>query len=345
MNKMSFKELILPGIVLFAICLVTTLLLGYTNQITAPKIEALAAKNAEEAQMKVLKTASSFSEPLTVTLDGTEYIYYEGLAGDGTTAGYVFTTVTKGYGGDVKIMSGIDDKGVVVGIEILQLTETPGLGMKAYDDAFLKQFFGKKDSISVVKNTAGEKQIKAMTGATITSNAVTGAVNIALKLYDAVTGKTESSTDTSAANADEAARKQLLPQAASFDPPVKADGMQYEYYTGKNADGSVAGYIFTTESAGYRGTILVSTAVDSKGVITGVKVLSSIDDPPGIDVMKSDTFLKQYIGKSVEVKSNTNATGENTVQVITGATLFSNGVTNAVNKALELYKSLAGGTP
>ena len=345
MNKMSFKELILPGIVLFAICLVTTLLLGYTNQITAPKIEALAAKNAEEAQMKVLKTASSFSEPLTVTLDGTEYIYYEGLAGDGTTAGYVFTTVTKGYGGDVKIMSGIDDKGVVVGIEILQLTETPGLGMKAYDDAFLKQFFGKKDSISVVKNTAGEKQIKAMTGATITSNAVTGAVNIALKLYDAVTGKTESSTDTSAANADEAARKQLLPQAASFDPPVKADGMQYEYYTGKNADGSVAGYIFTAEATGYSSVILVNTAVDSKGIITGVKILA-VNDTPGLGTNVQDTaFLNQYKGLSGKVTVTTGTAGTNQVQAVTGATISSSGVTNAVNKALELYKSLAGGTP
>src|SRR5665647_126473 len=148
MKKMSFKELVLPGIILFSICLVTTLLLAYTNQITEPKIFALANKNAAAARMLVLDTAKSFSSPLKVDLDGTAYAYYKGLAQDGKTAGYVFTTVTKGYGGNVKIMSGINNKGIVVGIEILQLTETPGLGMKAYDDLFLKQFFGKSGSIS-----------------------------------------------------------------------------------------------------------------------------------------------------------------------------------------------------
>ncbi len=345
MKRISFKELILPGIVLFAICLVTTLLLGYTNQITAPKIKTLAANNAEAARMKVLETAKSFSEPLTVTLDGTEYTYYEGLAGDGTAAGYVFTTVTKGYGGDVKIMTGVDGSGAVVGIEILQLTETPGLGMKAYDDAFLKQFFGKSGSITVTKTTANEKQINAMTGATITSNAVTGAVNIALKLYDAVTGKAEPATDASAANADETIRKQLLPQAANFDPPVKADGMQYDYYSGRNADGTLAGYIFTTEATGYSGVILVTTAIDSKGIITGVKVLA-VNDTPGIGTkVQDEAFLNQYKGLSEKVSVTTGTAGTNQVKAVTGATISSSSVTIAVNKALDLYKSIAGGTP
>ncbi|MEI6579092.1 MAG: RnfABCDGE type electron transport complex subunit G [Eubacteriales bacterium] len=220
MKKMSFKELVLPGIILFSICLVTTLLLAYTNQITEPKISALADKNAEAARMLVLDTAKSFSNPLKVDLDGTVYTYYKGLAQDGKkTVGYVFTTVTMGYGGDVKIMSGISDKGVVVGIEILQLTETPGLGMKAYDDLFLKQFFGKSGSISVSKTTVNEKQIKAMTGATITSSAVTGAVNIALSLYDTVTGKAVPTTSPGL-NAEDSARKLLLPAAASFNGPA-----------------------------------------------------------------------------------------------------------------------------
>lgn len=344
MKKMSFKELVLPGIILFSICLVTTLLLAYTNQITEPKISALADKNAEAARMLVLDTAKSFSSPLKVDLDGTAYTYYKGLAQDGKTAGYVFTTVTKGYGGNVKIMSGINNKGIVVGIEILQLTETPGLGMKAYDDLFLKQFFGKSGSISVSKTTANEKQIKAMTGATITSSAVTGAVNIALTLFDTVTGKSVPTTSPGL-NAEDSARKLLLPAAASFNGPaiVSLGGVDYSYYNGMGTNGTIAGYIFATDSNSYNGKVKLMTGVDAKGIITGVSVLE-INDTPGLGMnAKNASFLRQYIGKRDIVTVTTGTPGKYKIQAITGATITSNGVTNAVNIALNLYKSVAGG--
>ncbi len=346
MKKLSFKELILPGIILFVICLVTASLLALTNELTKPKIEALAAANANAARKEVLPTAEHFSEnPLEVTFEGQTYAYFEGFEKDKEAAiGYVFITVTKGYGGDVKLMTGIAKDGTVSGIEVLELSETPGLGMKAYDDFFLKQFLGKGGCVSVVKKDADDNSVCAITGATITSDAVAGAVNIALELFDIVTQKTDP-TDPSAANADESARKLILPTADTFEGPTKAylSGKGYDYYTGKDAAGEAAGYIFETAANGYDGLVLVNTAVDNKGIITGVKVVAT-NDTPGLGTKVKDAgFVNQFIGKSIKVNLTATA-DENSVQTITGATLSSSAVVNAVNTALELYKSLAGGT-
>lgn len=346
MKKLSFKELFLPGIILFVICLITASLLAFTNQLTAPKIEAMAAANADVARKKVLATAESFidvQEPLN--LNGETYKYFKGLDKDANVVGYIFITVTKGYGGDVKIMSGIGKDGKVTGIEILELSETPGLGMKAYDDFFLSQFLDKAVCVNVVKKEAGDNSICALTGATITSSAVAGAVNIALELFDLVNEK-PGPADTSATNADEKARKLLLPTADSFVGPEKASrsGESYDYYTGKDAADTTTGYIFETRANGYNGIVLVKTAIDSSGVITGVKV-AAINDTEGLGTqVKNDSFVNQFIGKSGKINL-TAAVDETGVQVITGATLSSSAVVNAVNTALELFKSLTGGTP
>lgn len=190
MKKFSFKEIIVPAVSLFVICLVATALLAVTNQITAPKIEQLAIETESKAKKEVLKDAVSFSDAKTVTLDGKEYTYYEGLDAEGQVMGYVFSTSAKGYGGDIDVMSGIDSEGVIKGVSILSISETAGLGMNAKNEGFLNQYTDKSGKLSVIKNgAAGDNEIQALTGATITSNAMTAAVNTAQSLYEAVGGE------------------------------------------------------------------------------------------------------------------------------------------------------------
>ncbi len=184
------KEIVIPAISLFLICLVATALLGFTNQITAPKIEQLAIETENNAKKEVLSDAADFSDKMTAALDGTEYSYYEGLDGDKNVIGYVFTTVAKGYGGDIKVMVGVDKSGSVTGVSILEISETAGLGMNAKNESFLKQFLSKNGEISVIKNgTPADNEISALTGATITSKAMAKAVNTALALYVQVGGE------------------------------------------------------------------------------------------------------------------------------------------------------------
>ena len=112
-------------------------------------------------------------------------------AGD---AGYVITTTDKdGFGGNIQITVGIKKDGTINGVSILSISETAGLGMKAKDDPnWGKQFAGKKaDAFSVVKDGSGsgdDAKIDAISGATITSKAVTGAMNSCLAYFQSLEG-------------------------------------------------------------------------------------------------------------------------------------------------------------
>lgn len=188
MKKMNLKEVLIPTISLFIICAVATVLLAFTNSVTDPMIKKLAVENAAKTRQLVLTDAASFSEEKTVQLDGEEYVYYEGYNSSNELAGYILTTQSKGYGGAVEIMTGITADGKVAGVETLTLNETAGLGMKAKEAPFRDQYKGKQGKISVVKSNPGDDEIQALTGATITSTAVTNAVNTALELYNNITG-------------------------------------------------------------------------------------------------------------------------------------------------------------
>lgn len=185
----NIKEIIVPTLVLFAICLVATFLLALTNKVTAPKIEALDAAAEIKSRAEVLPQAETFGDGQTLTLDGVKYEYYVGYDKSGDVAGYTFTTSGEGYGGDVVMMTGVDISGAVTGITAITLNETAGLGMNAQKESFRNQFVGKKGVIGVSTiSKKAENGIDAMTGATITSKAVTNAVNLALKLYAQASG-------------------------------------------------------------------------------------------------------------------------------------------------------------
>ena len=108
--------------------------------------------------------------------------------------GYVITTTDKdGFGGNIQITVGIKKDGTINGVSILSISETAGLGMKAKDDpSWGKQFAGKKvEAFSVVKDGSGsgdDAKIDAISGATITSKAVTGAMNSCLAYFQSLEG-------------------------------------------------------------------------------------------------------------------------------------------------------------
>ena len=186
MKKFDLKEVLVPTASLFLICTIVTLLLAVTNSVTKPQIEKLQIETANKTKAAVLSVADSFSDEKTVDLNGTTYTYFEGYDKDQNVAGYVFTTSAKGYGGDIVTMVGVKNDGTVSGMDFLSISETAGLGMNADSDDFKNQFVGKSGEIGVNKNAPAENEIQALTGATITSKAVTQAVNIALELYEEV---------------------------------------------------------------------------------------------------------------------------------------------------------------
>ncbi len=188
MKQSKIKEIVIPALSLFIICIVVTALLGLTNAVTAPKIEELAVETQEAAKKEVLADAASFGDAEQTQLSGTTYTYYKGLAADGSVMGYVVETVSKGYGGDISLMVGVGVDGTVQGVSILSINETAGLGMNAENPEFLEQFLGKSGTIGVQKNGSSDTEIQALTGATITSEAMADGVNQALLVCEQLGG-------------------------------------------------------------------------------------------------------------------------------------------------------------
>ncbi len=177
--KLDAKSVLAPAAILFAICIVVAAALAGTNALTEKRIAQAALAKAEESRMVVLPGAESFEERDS---------HYAGLDGAGQTVGYVFETEGKGYGGTVKVMTGISNGGEITGVVVLSHSETPGLGANAEKESFREQYKqpvgNLAGGIQVVKFQApNEGEIQAMTGATITSAAVTNAVNSAIEMY------------------------------------------------------------------------------------------------------------------------------------------------------------------
>lgn len=184
--------------VLTIVCLVAALVLGGTNLITADKIAEQAVKASDEARRTVLSQAEEFEKledsKVTEFLSTADYDsvreVYAGKA-NGTIVGYTFSTLPKGYGGEIEVVVGVDSEGKVTGISIGNNSETPGLGQKATNPEFQQQFLAKNwnDGVKVIKNaTPKDNEIVAISGATITSKAVTKGVNQALNLAKELSG-------------------------------------------------------------------------------------------------------------------------------------------------------------
>ena len=182
----SVKEILRPAIMLFLIGAVCTALLAGTNLLTKDKIAEISAQTENEAKAAVLSEADSFSEEKTVSVESKEYTYFEGTK-NGEIKGYVIPVTTKSYGGDLSLIVGIDaESSKITGVEITSINDTAGLEMKAKNADFLEQYFGKTAGIGVNKNTPAGNEIQAITGATITSKAVTEAVNTAFSVYSEI---------------------------------------------------------------------------------------------------------------------------------------------------------------
>ena len=190
---MKKNPIIKNALILTIITLIAGLGLGFVYEITKNPIAQAQEKAKKEAWQAVFTDvdANAFEAQDVDAKIADKAIKSVGAkatvdevckAGD---KGYVITTTDKeGYGGDIQITVGITSDGTVNGISILSISETAGLGMKAKEPKFYNQYKGKKAEKFVVSKDGGDgEQIDAISGATITSRAVTGAVNVALAYY------------------------------------------------------------------------------------------------------------------------------------------------------------------
>ncbi len=184
MKSNKIASILMPVVVLTLIATVMALLLGLTNMLTEEPIKNIALQNEKAAVSKVIP-ADTY-ESAEIALEGKKYSYYVAKS-SGVTVGYAFNVSGNGYGGAVTSIVGINIDGSISAIEITDISgETPGLGQNAGREDFKSAFTGKSNDIIITKNNPAEDEVKAVTGATITSNAVASSVNLAFDLYQAV---------------------------------------------------------------------------------------------------------------------------------------------------------------
>ena len=195
------KEMMKNTGIMLAITIVAGLVLGFVYQITKEPIAQQEAKAKQEACQEVFQDAASFEPMEIVAIDDAGWAeagyaqesideVMSAMDASGSLLGYVITVTTKeGYGGDIQFSIGIRTDGTVNGMSILSISETAGLGMRA-DEVLKPQFADKQvEKFEYTKSgAASESQIDAISGATITTNAVTNGVNAGLYYFQTKLG-------------------------------------------------------------------------------------------------------------------------------------------------------------
>ena len=195
------KNMLRDAAILFAITVIAGAVLGFVYDVTKEPIAQQEARAKQEACQEVFADAVSFEAVELAAVDestwsgegyGQESVDEVMAAKDsaGSTLGYVITVTTKeGYGGDIQFTMGIRSDGTVNGISLLAISETAGLGMRA-EEVLKPQFAGKNvEKFAYTKSgAAADSEIDAISGATITTNAVTNGVNAGLYYFRTVLG-------------------------------------------------------------------------------------------------------------------------------------------------------------
>ena len=186
------NQIIKNTIILFVITLVAGICLGTVHDITLDPIAQAQEAAATKTYQEVYPDAASFDEPqeladaVTAAADSISEWGFgkvtindakEALDASGNQIGYLITsTSAESYGGNVQIAVGISNEGELTGIGFLSISDTPGLGMRAKEPDFKEA-----ENLEVTKTGASaDNQIEAISGATITSKAVTNATDAAI---------------------------------------------------------------------------------------------------------------------------------------------------------------------
>lgn len=191
------NKIVKDAVILTIITLIAGFSLTIVYEITKEPIAQAQQNSKDQAYQAVLEAADSF-EAMDISgaqnvLDNGGYKSVEleeaatGYDSSGAVAGYVFTITThQGYGGDITCTVGMRTDGTVNGIEMLSISETAGLGMKAKEPEFKDQFAGKRVEVFAYTKEGArlDDEIDVITGATVTTSAVTGGVNAAVYYFN-----------------------------------------------------------------------------------------------------------------------------------------------------------------
>lgn len=162
---------------LLGICVIVALLLGIVNHVTEPIITQMQKEKTDAAMAQVLK-ADSYN-PVETKVEGVVAVY-EAIAG-GQKVGCVVEVAPNGFGGAIKMVVGVDANGAVTGVAVTKDAETANVGTKVTkDQSVLDRFVGMSHADGDITVNGGANRFDGVSGATVSSKAVTAGVNTAL---------------------------------------------------------------------------------------------------------------------------------------------------------------------
>ena len=262
----------------------------------------------------VLIAASLF---LTGIIGG-EHMTYNLADSAPAVSGTAVEETEQGFGGTVTVKATLDGK-TVQALTIETPDETPGLGQRASEEAFAEQFIGKEGPF-----TYGENGVDALSGATVTSNAVLKALNRAITGEDAAEPAEEPAAEPAAEVKEEPVQETAEEPAPAAAEETKAEETAAEEPA---AEPAAAGTAVEEAVQGFGGTVTVKATLDGK-TVTALEI-DTPNETPGLGQKASEeAFTSQFIGKEGPFTY-----GENGVEAITGATVTSTAVLKALNEA------------
>jgi len=175
------KYILKPALTLFITALIVVAGLSYVYNLTFEPIERQKRKTQEAAMKEVLPQAFEYRK-MQMEQPGSITAVYEAIA-ENKLIGYVVQLAPEGYSGKIDLIAGIllsEEK--ITGMRVLRHTETPGLGALAVKEDFYRRYNNLDLApLNVVRTSPGKNEIQAITSATITTRAITGAVNEAIE--------------------------------------------------------------------------------------------------------------------------------------------------------------------
>lgn len=284
---------------LLIVAIVCSVVLSFVYSYTEPRIAETQAQLTLGGLKQVIN-AQEFVEIIPDTL-------WNAVDSSGILTGIVFRVFPQGYGGPIPITVGLDLNGKITGVRIASaaegLKETPGLGVKITEPEFKDQFIDKCAPEAQLKNDGGE--IDAITAATISSRAVCNGIKNGIETY---LNYLETPID----------KRCVFSDAREFVEIIK-DTL---WYALKDAD--TIGIVFVGFTQGYLDCIEFMVGVGTDAKISGVEILYS-----------SET---EGIGEAIREKEFLDKFKEGSAEAITGATVSSQVLIDAIEEYITRYK-------
>lgn len=351
------SSILINTLVLVIVTFVAVLALAVVNQVTREPIHQAEINARAKVYEAVYPDAQGFDEIedteglLEKSASVLENAGYSGctindvlsVKNGGSIAGYVIAaTSPSGYGGDVQIAVGITSDGKLTGFDVISHSETAGLGSKCAEPDFTSQFTGKTAAVLEYTKTgaSADNEIDAVSGATITTNAVTEAVNAAIVFYQDSFGggvKAAEEVDPMQKAFPDADMETLADVAVTNAERENCTINEVKEVSGK-------GYIIVaTAHNGYDGDLQIALGVGSDGIVKGFATIVCNETKALGGQCTSDEFAAQFVGmttdQDVKHVSSGADSSNNEIDAITGATITTDAVLTAVNGAVDYYNA------